>query len=430
MTINTKKSLLVTKDKSEKKVWVLAFILSFLALLVNGADIALLSYSLTSLKQEFNITDTQAGSLGSWTLAGMAIGGFLGGWACDQFGRVRIIVLSIVWFSLLTSWLGFTHSFEQFKWLRFLSAIGLGALYLACNILMAEYVPTRHRTTVLATLMSGWTLGTVVATCFAGWILPEHGWRVLYSITIIPIVIAIIMHFFVPEPKAWLETKKIYEDKKQLAIPTPSLKNSFKNIFENPISRRMFILWFFASIFLQFGYYGMSTWLPTYIEIELGIPFQNMSIYMIGTFLIMICSKIISGIIADCIGRRIVFVFGTVGTAIFIPIIVFYNTPENIQWLLLVFGFLYGIPYGINATYMTESFATNIRGTAIGGSYNIGRLFAATAPLIVGYTAQDGSIGKGFLMMAIAYLLCGVIAALYIKDRIFDPQLPEKTTKK
>ena len=122
--INTKKSLLVTKDKSEKKVWVLAFILSFLALLVNGADIALLSYSLTSLKQEFNITDTQAGSLGSWTLAGMAIGGFLGGWACDQFGRVRIIVLSIVWFSLLTSWLGFTHSFEQFKWLRFLSAIG------------------------------------------------------------------------------------------------------------------------------------------------------------------------------------------------------------------------------------------------------------------------------------------------------------------
>lgn len=426
MTVNIKNSLLVSKDQSEKKVWIIALILSFLALLVNGADIALLSYSLTSLKQEFNLVDTQAGMLGSWTLAGMAIGGLFGGWACDQFGRVRVIVVSIVLFSLLTSWLGFTQSFEQFKWLRFLSAIGLGTLYLACNILMAEYVPTRYRTTVLATLMSGWTFGTIVATGLSGWILPEHGWRVLYSITIIPIVIAILMHFFVPEPQAWLEAKKGNALKKQIEISKPIRKNTFKLIFSNPASRRMFVLWFFTSLFLQFGYYGMSTWLPTYLEMELGLTFYDMTIYMLGTFIVMIFSKIISGIVADCIGRRIVFVFGTIGTAIFIPILVFCNTTLNIQWLLLIFGFLYGIPYGINATYMTESFATNIRGTAIGGSYNLGRIFAASGPLVVGCMAQGGSIGQGFLIMAVAYLVCGLLAAVYIKDKIFDPQFAEE----
>ncbi|HAK13786.1 MAG TPA: MFS transporter, partial [Acinetobacter radioresistens] len=81
-----------TDNTTNAKVWKFAFIFSFLALLVDGADIAFLSYSLTSLKAEFGLSSIQAGALGSWTLAGMAIGGFFGGWACDRFGRVRVIV--------------------------------------------------------------------------------------------------------------------------------------------------------------------------------------------------------------------------------------------------------------------------------------------------------------------------------------------------
>jgi len=103
-------------------------------------------------------------------------------------------------------------------------------------------------------------------------------------------------------------------------------------------------------------------------------------------------------------------------------VIVFGNTPDNILWLMLFFGFLYGIPYGINATYMTESFSTKVRGTAVGGAYNVGRLGAVFAPLTIGYFAQGGSIGTGLLIMGIAYFLCGLIPAFFIKDRLFDPQ--------
>ena len=154
----------------------------------------------------------------------------------------------------------------------------------------------------------------------------------------------------------------------------------------------------------------------------MGIKFKEMTMYMIGTFLIMMCTKVIAGFIADRIGRRAVFAFGTMGTAIFIPVIVFGNTPDNILWLMLFFGFLYGIPYGINATYMTESFSTKVRGTAVGGAYNVGRLGAVFAPLTIGYFAQGGSIGTGLLIMGIAYFLCGLIPAFFIKDRLFDPQ--------
>ncbi|MDB0324856.1 MFS transporter, partial [Acinetobacter baumannii] len=91
-------------------------------------------------------------------------------------------------------------------------------------------------------------------------------------------------------------------------------------------------------------------------------------------------------------------------------------------YLLVTFGFLYGIPYGVNATYMTESFGTAIRGTAIGGAYNVGRLGAALAPATIGFLASGGSIGLGFVVMGAAYLICGVIPALFIKEKIYDPQ--------
>jgi len=333
-----------------------------------------------------------------------------------------VIVIAIALFSSLTFWLGFVESYDQFKWLRFTSAIGLGALYIACNTLMAEYVPTKYRSTVLATLMTGWTLGSVVATVLAGWLLPEFGWRYLYYIAIIPIVLAFAMYFLVPEPKAWLDARKARLDAKASGILQEKPKNTFKMIFEDALSRRMFILWSFSTAFLQFGYYGVSNWLPAYLETDLGIKFKEMTMYMIGTFLIMMCTKVIAGFIADRIGRRAVFAFGTMGTAIFIPVIVFGNTPDNILWLMLFFGFLYGIPYGINATYMTESFSTKVRGTAVGGAYNVGRLGAVFAPLTIGYFAQGGSIGTGLLIMGIAYFLCGLIPAFFIKDRLFDPQ--------
>lgn len=65
-----------------KRTQQIAFVFAFLALLVDGADMLLLSFSLNSLKAEFGLSNLQAGALGSATLAGMAVGGFLSGWAC------------------------------------------------------------------------------------------------------------------------------------------------------------------------------------------------------------------------------------------------------------------------------------------------------------------------------------------------------------
>lgn len=141
-----------TAHRINKNTWKLAFIFAFISLVIDGVDIMLLSFSLTSLKAEFGLTTFQAGMLGSASLAGMALGGISGGWACDKFGQVKTIAWSVVFFSIMICILGFTQNYEQFMILRFVGAFGLGSLYMACNTLIAEYVPTKYRTTVLGTL--------------------------------------------------------------------------------------------------------------------------------------------------------------------------------------------------------------------------------------------------------------------------------------
>lgn len=422
-----------TAHRIHKNTWKIAFVFAFISLVIDGVDIMLLSFSLTSLKAEFGLTSFQAGMLGSSSLAGMALGGITGGWACDKFGRVKTIAWSVVFFSIMTCILGFTQSYEQFMILRFIGAFGLGSLYMACNTLMAEYVPTKYRTTVLGTLQTGQTVGYIVATLLAGAIIPDHGWRMLFYVTIIPAAFALIFMRFVPEPASWQEAKIEQFKRKELKIaPTAEVitakaenapsESVYKRIFGHTQHRKMFLLWMSTAAFLQFGYYGVNNWMPTYLETELNMNFKALTGYMVGAYTAMILGKIIAGYAADKLGRRATFVFGTVTTAAFLPVIIFFNTPDNIAYLLITFGFLYGIPYGVNATYMAETFSTDVRGTAIGGAYNMGRLGAAIAPATIGIIAAGGSFTMAFIVMGTAYFIAGVIPGFFIRERQYDPQ--------
>ena len=415
------------KEQTENTMWVKVFICVFVGLLADGMDLIFLSFSLGSLVEEFALTPVQAGSLGSISLIGMAIGGFIGGWASDRFGRVHTLVVTIAVFSVGTASLAFTHSYTQFAVLRFVSALGLGAEYVVGNTLMAEYVPTKYRTTVLGALQSGWSVGYVLAAILAGLILPEFGWRYLFAIALIPVVLTWYIRAHIPEPQAWRDAAARC---RQASVNSScdqgknvKRKSDWRKIAGNPSSRNTFIAWAVTSIFLQFGYFGVNTWLPGYVESELNISFKSMSGYLTCTFAAMIVGKILAGYMADKLGRKVVFAFGGLSTAAFIPVIVFWHSPDNILILLTMFGFFYGVQYGVNATYMTESFNSCIRGLAVGGAYNIGRVGAVFAPVAIGYAAEQHSIGLGLIITGIAYFLCAMIPYFFIREKMFNPQV-------
>ena len=75
----------MSNSSARPRLWIIVFISSFLGLMVDAMDIQMLALSLPLLKEEFNMDNIQAGSLGTWTLVGMAVGGLMGGWLSDRF---------------------------------------------------------------------------------------------------------------------------------------------------------------------------------------------------------------------------------------------------------------------------------------------------------------------------------------------------------
>ncbi|MFM0169942.1 MFS transporter [Paraburkholderia sediminicola] len=407
----------VSQTSESQGRWLLVFILGYLALMADGADVMMYGLTLTRIKDDFGLSNVQAGALGSLTLLGMAVGGIFGGWASDRIGRVRVVVWALALFSLGAGLLGLTHSFLEFAIVRFISSLGIGSMVLVTT-LVAEYVPTERRSLILGALQTGISAGYIVVIALSSWILPHYGWRTLYYVSALPVVFALAIKFAVPEPASWRASHAVERTSQRRWRDS-----RYHVIFSNRQTRTLFILWTLASVFILSGFYGLNNWLPTYLEKELHIKFSALTGYMIGTYVVAFVGKIFAGWLGDRWSRRGVYVLGCVGAAIFLPVIIFSHTRENIAVLMLFFGFLYGVPLGTIGTFMSESFATSIRGTAVGGSYNLGRFCSGAAPIVIGFLATQFSIGLGFLVVGAVFFLSGV-TALFIPDRLYDTDRP------
>ena len=395
----------------------LVIVAVFVALVVDGMDLQMLALALPGISRELQLSTVSAGALSTYSLLGMGIGGVLAGWLADRIGRVRVVWWAVLVFSAFTGIIAVCDTFWQIALMRVISGFGIGALYSIGTLLAAEYVPTRMRTTVLGTLQAGWSVGYVVAALLSSYVLPRFGWRPLFSCAVIPGIVALALLWSAPDPPSWAETQRT---RTRGAGASP-----FSVLWADPALRRTFLLWTATAIALQFGYYGANSWLPSYLVKDLGVNVQSMGWYVAGTYTMMVIGKIITGYLADLVGRRVMWIVSGVLTAVYLPVLVYAATPGNVAYLLLVFGFLYGAPYAINSTYLSESFPASVRGTAVATSYNLGRIGSMVSPLLIGMAATNYSIGLGIGLLGISYAVCALVPGVFIREKMFDPRKVE-----
>ena len=382
----------------------------FVALAVDGMDLQMLSLALPSISKEFQLSTVAAGLLSTYTLIGMGFGGVLGGWLSDRIGRIRVVWWSVVIFTAGTGVIALSSTYLDIGLLRFLSGFGLGCVYSIGTLLAAEYTPTRIRTTVLGTLQAGWSVGYVAAALLSAYILPRFGWRPLFFCAIVPGIAAMGLLWPVVDPPSFVAARR----------QSRTARSAWSQLVADRAAFRVFLLWSVAAIALQFGYYGANTWLPSYLVKDLGVNLQNTGWYVAGTYTMMVFGKIITGYLADIFGRRAMWIASGMLTAIYLPILIYLATPANVAYLLLMFGFLYGAPYAVSATYMSESFPIAVRGTAVGTSYNVGRVGSTLSPMLIGMAASKYSIGLGIGLLGISYAICAIVPGLFIKEKMFD----------
>ncbi|GHT78073.1 MFS transporter [Actinomycetota bacterium] len=405
-------------QNNQNQKWIPLFLAIFIALVVDGMDLQILNLCLPVLRVDFAVSQIEVGALSSVTLVGMGIGALFAGVLSDRIGRVKVTIVSLVVFSSFTVLLGFTQNYWQFVVVRFLSGFGIAALYSIGTLLVAESVPDKHRGVVMGTLQAGWSVGYICAALLSSAVLPDYGWRPMFIISVIPAIISFIVLLRTKEPASF----QAAQERKQ----TVKKQNEYAKIWNNKSVRKVFLVWAIANIALQFGYYGANTWLPSYLVTDLGMDLKNMSLYIAGTYTAMVAGKILAGFLADRLGRKGIWVVGGLVTAVAIPLIVMFANTSNVIFLMIVFGFLYAIPYALLAAFMSESFPVEVRGTSVATMSSIGKIGSVTAPIFIGMMAAQNSIGFGIALLGIAYAICAILPGLFIKEKAYDPSSVEE----
>ena len=149
----------------------------FAAAALNYADRTALSSVIPPVRSELGVTDAQIGLIGMLFLWSYAIASPFAGVMADRFSRSRIIVGSLIVWSLITLLTGFATSLMMLLILRI--ALGIAeSLYLpAAGALIAEHHGAATRGKAMGYHMLGLNIGLVVGGASAGLLAELYGWR-------------------------------------------------------------------------------------------------------------------------------------------------------------------------------------------------------------------------------------------------------------
>jgi MFS family permease len=380
--------------------------------MLDAFDVMLYSMVLATLIPEFGMSKSVAGLLGALALVASAIGGAYFGFVADRIGRTRALSMAILVYSIATAACGFSQTIVELAIFRLILGLGMGGEWAAGAALVAETWPAEHRGKALGIMQSTWAIGEMLAAIVAFSILPHYGWRAVFFVGVVPALLAFWIQRRVPEPEIWKQRK---------AAEGGAPRVPLRRLWAKDI-RWTGILATAMNTCGMFGYWGLFIWMPAYFSLPVAEGGRGLSLTKTMAWLLVTgvgkwLGYTLFGFAADLFGRRRTYFSYLFIAAILAPI---YGWIRNPLWLLalgpvLAFfgtGFFSGFP-----AIASEIFPTEIRATAMGLSYNLGRGISAFAPPIVGAIADifGLSLGHSFIILGAAFLL-GALLTLALPE--------------
>jgi MFS family permease len=371
---------------------------AFVAYTFDALEILLLSYALPDIRTTFGLTATQGGLLATATLLGIGVSSVTAGRLADNYGRKRALLLSLAVFGIFTAALPLVPNFTVFLLLRFLAGLGLGGVWGAVSTYVVETWPAAQRGRAVAFVLSSFPIGGAIAALLAGWLLPD--WRLLFFLAGAGVVVPmLIVGLFFTESAEWAAQKS-----------TPV---KVAEIF-SPALRRNTLLGTAVAALALFGWWGGSTWLPTFLHTDRGIPTATVALFMTVLNLGMFVGYNVFGLIADRIGRKYALLLSLAGVGLTLPLYVVAADRTALLWLGPLFAFFAAFT-GLFGAYLGELFPTRVRATGAGFCFNVGRGVSALAPLTLGALATGAGLGTGLLVCA-GIILGGAVVMTFLPN--------------
>ncbi|MGW9403299.1 MFS transporter [Arthrobacter sp. NPDC055585] len=433
----TKPHAVVTENSQQEgrtARWV-AFIICT-ALLFDGYDLVIYGTVLPGLlsdpSQIGEFDAATAGLLGSWALIGVLVGSLIYGAVGDFFGRRRPMLLGIAWFSVGMLATAFATTVPAFGALRFATGLGLGVVIACAGATMAEFAPAGRRQFFNAIVYSGIPAGGVLASILGILLHDSIGWRGLFVIGSLPLVILLpIAWRQLPESPRWILSRgreeqalaaarrtgvSLLEERVIQQVGAAPQKTGFAAVFSRQFALASILLGLmsFSGLLLT---YGLNTWLPKIME-GYGYGRTYSLFFPLALNLGAVVGGLLASRVADRTGPQRVIAGTFVLAAISLGLMTFsFPLP-----LLFAFIALAGVGtlgtqvlvYGFQSNYFT----TNARAAGVAWCASVGRLGGVLGPIIGGWLAAGGIGGStAFYIYGGVALIGAVVTVLVPRQR-------------
>jgi MFS family permease len=363
---------------------------------LDAFDVQMYSFIIPTVIALWGLSRGEAGVIGTVTLLISSLGGWFSGTLSDRFGRVRILQLSIIWYSVFTFLCAFAQDFQQLFILRALHGLGFGGEWAAGAVLMGEVIRDKYRGRGVGLVQTGWAVGwggsALVYTALYA-VLPESiAWRVLFAVGLLPAAFVVWIRRYIEEPEIFHANRR-----NRPPVGLSHLLSAFRTPY----------LWTTVKVSLmvagaQGGGYALGIWMPTYLRTVRGLSASSTGGFLLVQILGALIGFLLGAYLSDAIGRRLTFMLSAIGSVLMV--LVFMFVPMGNTALLLL-----GVPLNVMmlmkfppmGPFMTELYPTSVRGNAQGFCYNAGRAIGALFPTLVGVLSETMPLGPAIAVFSV-----------------------------
>lgn len=379
----------------------------FFAVLFEGYDLIVFGAAVPALLAypDWSLTAAQVGAIGAAALFGMVFGAPISGWLADRFGRRKLFIGLLIFFSFMMVLVSLAQTPAQLGLFRFLAGLGFGGIPPTAIALVIEFAPARRKALFNSIMLTGFAVGAILAGGLSILLLPHAGFRGMFAMGALPLVTLVpLAVWLLPESPEYLRKSAVQALGRVNASP---LRHIFRGQFG--VATVLFAAANFCAFMMVFG---LNTWLPLLMRSAgyvLGDALKFLVLFNVGALV----GGILGAWLADRFGMRLV------GSGLYLIAAACLGLlaipAPTIFKVLLVFaiGTTLGGGQLVLWSYVATFYTPESRATAVGVSSGIGRLGAAVGPVVGGLLISTGvGLGGNVVVLSVAAVLAAIMIFL------------------
>ncbi|MCC8438019.1 MFS transporter [Brevibacillus sp. M2.1A] len=377
--------------------WILALL--FLGWALGNLDRYVMNYAILSITEDLQLGASSTGLLLSSFFAGYALMQMPGGWLADRFGARKVLIASVVMWSIFTGLTGAAWSMASMILIRFLFGIGEGGFQPASSKIIATIFPIKERSRAMSVMLSSSAIVGLFSPILSVWMIQTMGWRTMFLVIgAIGAIIAFLFWRYIKLPQAESATNTTGSEQS---------KTSVAMLFKTPLLWSLLIAYF--SIYAV--NWGLVTWMPTYLSKVRGLDMISLGWLQTIPGFATLVGIYVSGYVLDKLPKGREKIIGSFSCVVVAVLLYFMFTASSVTMFITyqaIVSLFLSFVIILLPSVVLKNFPAAVAGTGMGIVNTGGQLAGFITPMAIGFIVEafNGSFDAAFWMLIGFAVIC------------------------